>query len=104
MVMMQTTVMLGLIEDKKDPDASAHDKAIHTYKETMKIEAQAVLLAMISSLIFGWLYEAFTRRCVLITCFVLLAVSMSLPYAVELGDYSITITRVTVCVLVQAIL
>ena len=61
-------------------------------------------MAMVSSLIFGWLYEAFTRRCVLITTFILLAVSMSLPYGVELGDYSITLTRISVCVLVQAIL
>lgn len=70
----------------------------------MKVEAEAVVFALFGSLFFGVLYEIFSRKCVLITCFIILGLSMALPYAVELGDYSTTITRIAVCVLVQAIL
>ena len=95
---------IGLKEEKLNPNRTAHEKATQTYKELMKVEAYAVLMTLVSSLLFGWVYEAFKRSRVLIICFILLGVSMAVPYTVELGDYSTTITRICVCVLTQAIL
>ena len=38
LMMMQTTVMLGISEAKANPDATAYEKAIAVYKKSMWIE------------------------------------------------------------------
>ena len=60
---------------------------------------------MVASLIFGWLYEAYSRKCVLITSFILLSVSMSVTFwSDEDNVKTIKYCRISVCILVQAIL
>ena len=61
---------------------------------------------MISSIIFGYLYEIFSRKCILITCFILLCIGMVLPFFEAFEDNMgvIVWSRIIVCVLVQAIL
>ena len=106
MIMMQTTVMLGVETSKANPDASAHDKAIETYELSMWIEFKAVLVAMFASILFGYIYELFSKKCVLITCFVGLCIGMSLPFIEKFSenDDVIVWSRIIVCVLVQAII
>ena len=80
--------------------------AIHTYEKQMRIEFKTLLVVMISSIIFGYLYEIFSRKCILITCFILLCIGMVLPFfeAFDGNTDVIVWSRIIVCVLVQAIL
>ena len=61
------------------PDATPAEKAILVYKHAMLIECYAVGVALVFSVIFGYLYEAWSRKAVLIMSFELLGVSMILP-------------------------
>ena len=64
---------------------------------------------MIASFAFGYLYEACSRKCVLISSFVLLAMGMALPFipALRTGEFAgrvLTVSRIVVGTLVQAII
>ena len=68
--------MLFALETDEHPDWTAAQMAIHVYKHTMMIEFAAVAVALIFALFFGYLYEVWSRRAVLILSFVLLGISM----------------------------
>ena len=68
--------MLFSLEADEHPDWTATQKAIHVYKHTMLIEFMAVAVALVFALFFGYLYEVWSRRAVLILSFVLLGISM----------------------------
>ena len=72
----------------------------------MWIEFKAVIVAMLASILFGYIYELFSRSCVLITCFMLLCIGMALPFLpFAEGELEVIVwSRIMVCVLVQAIL
>ena len=70
----------------------------------MWIEFKAVIVAMLASILFGYIYEIFSRSCVLITCFLLLCIGMVLPFTMDHSYELIVWSRIMVCVLVQAIL
>lgn len=72
----------------------------------MWIEFKAVLVAIFASILFGYIYEICSRKCVLITCFVFLCIGMVLPFLDRFKQEKDVIvwSRIIVCVLVQAIL
>ena len=98
--------MLGVHTSTLHPDASAYEKAIDTYEISMWIEFKSVCVALVASLFFGYIYEIFSRKCMLITCFLLLCIGMVLPFIgpLEAEKEVIVWSRIIVCVLVQAIL
>ena len=76
MVLLQSTVMGFANEAAEHPDATPAEQAINVYKHTIKIEFYSVFVAMLFSFVFGYLYEVWSRRAVLILCFGLLGVFM----------------------------
>ena len=72
--------MLGVHTSSGNPGASAYEKAIETYEISMWIEFKSVCVAMVASFFFGYIYEIFSRKCVLLTCFLLLCIGMVLPF------------------------
>ena len=93
--------MLFAHEGDEHPDFTAAQKAIHVYKHTMLIEFIAVAVSLVFALVFGYLYEVWSRRAVLILSFVLLGVSMIQPSLgwIE-GQVMFAISRIASCVLV----
>ena len=76
MVLLQTTVMLFAQEAELNPGATPEEKAIAVYKHTIMIEFFSVVVALVFALIFGYLYEVWSRQAVLVLSFVLLGISM----------------------------
>ena len=93
--------MLFAHEDGEHPDFTAEQKAIHVYKHTMLIEFIAVAVSLVFALVFGYLYEVWSRKAVLILSFILLGISMIQPSLgwVE-GQIMFAISRIASCVLV----
>ena len=76
LVLLQETTMLFANQADEHPDFTAAQQAIHVYKHTMLIEFAAVAVSLAFALFFGYLYEVWSRRSVLILSFVLLGISM----------------------------
>ena len=98
--------MVGVATAAANPDLTVYEKSIETYENSMWIEFKSVIVAMLASILFGYIYELFSRKCVLITSFCLLCIGMVLPF-LDIFDESYEVlvwSRITVCVLVQAIL
>ena len=97
--------MLFSLTADENPDWTAAHKAIYVYKYTMLIEFMAVAVALFFALFFGYLYEVWSRRAVLILSFFLLFLSMIQPILGWLeGQVMFAISRIASCVLVQAIM
>ena len=108
-MLLQTTVELGKYSREKNPEWTAAERAVDVYKQAQIIEFKAVIVAMVASFAFGYLYEACSRKCVLISSFVLLAMGMALPFipALRTGEFAarvLTVSRIVVGTLVQAII
>lgn len=71
---------LGKLQLEYHADLTPHEKAIDTFTQAQIIELKAVLFGLIFSLLFGFMYEIFSRKCVLMFCFTLLAIGMALPF------------------------
>lgn len=89
-------------EEEQSPDASPQEKAIAVFKKTLTFEFITSGVSVVIAFVFGYLYEAWSRKAVLITIFVLLALTMWLP-GLEWQDNTelvLALTRVSSAVLV----
>ena len=106
MVLLSTVVVWFVYEEKADPTKTPGEWSLIVYKKMLVIELITMAFSILFSIIFGYMYEIWSRKKVLTIAFILLAIGMVLPESGlvdENGDLYI-FSRIMTCVLAQAIM
>ena len=79
-LVLLSSVTVYFIYERDRPDGlTVEEEAILVYEDLLKIEILTMVLSAFFGLIFGYLYEVWSRKKVLYVSFVLLAFGMILP-------------------------
>ena len=79
LVLLSTVVIWFVYEQEADPTKTPGEWSIVVYKQMLIIELITMGIGMFFSLLFGYLYEIWSRKKVLTLAFVLLAIGMIIP-------------------------
>ena len=79
MVLLSSVTVYFVYERDRPDGLTVEEEAILVYEDLLKIEILTMVLSAFFGLIFGYLYEVWSRKKVLYVSFVLLAFGMILP-------------------------
>lgn len=106
LVLLSYVVIWFVYEEERNPELSIEETSIVVYKEMLVIEMITMGFSIFFTVLFGYMYEVWSRKKVLFISFILLAVGMVLPESgiVDEDSRMYSVGRIVTCVLAQAIM
>ena len=106
MVLLSYVVIWFVYEEERNPELSIEETSIVVYKEMLVIEMITMGFSIFFTVLFGYMYEVWSRKKVLFLSFIILAIGMVLPESgiVDEDSRMYSVGRIVTCVLAQAIM
>lgn len=79
MVLLSTVVIWFVYVEERDENSTPEERSIEVYKDMLVIEVITMGFSIFFSILFGYMYEIWSRKKVLMISFVLLAIGMFVP-------------------------